>query len=293
LILGLGNPLRGDDGIGRRVVESLWQRGLPEGVEALAGGTLGLDLLNLLEGPQCAILVDAADMGLEPGQFARFTPDEAQLIGAADRVSLHQVGLAEVLTLARALGRPLPQIVVFGVQPQSMEWGEGLNIEVEAALPLLVEAVLREAVSAANDAVNGERTMPAKILIVEDNPDMALALRMPLEAHGYQVFHASSGQEGLEKVKEAEPDLIILDVMMETATAGFQVSLQLRSSDPESEYAAYSHIPILILTAIHTTTSLRFGPDEAYLPVDDFVEKPIDPDVLLKKVRALVKNKRE
>jgi len=206
LILGLGNPLRGDDGIGRRVVESLWQRGLPEGVEALAGGTLGLDLLNLLEGPQCAILVDAADMGLEPGQFARFTPDEAQLIGAADRVSLHQVGLAEVLTLARALERPLPQIVVFGVQPQSMEWGEGLNIEVEAALPLLVEAVLREAVSAANDAVNGERTMPAKILIVEDNPDMALALRMPLEAHGYQVFHASSGQEGLEKGADYLPE---------------------------------------------------------------------------------------
>jgi CheY-like chemotaxis protein len=82
--------------------------------------------------------------------------------------------------------------------------------------------------------------------------------------------------------------LIILDVMMETTTAGFQVSLQLRNPDPESEFAAYRHIPILMLTAIHTTTSLRFGPDEAYLPVDDFVDKPIDPDVLLKKVRTLI-----
>jgi DNA-binding response OmpR family regulator len=135
--------------------------------------------------------------------------------------------------------------------------------------------------------------MPNKILIVEDNPDMAVALRMPLEANGYQVSIAFSGQEGLQKVKEVRPDLIILDVMMETTTAGFQVSLELRSPDPRSEYADYRHIPILVLTAIHTTTSLRFGPDEAYLPVDDFVEKPVNPDVLLEKVRALIERPRE
>ncbi len=131
--------------------------------------------------------------------------------------------------------------------------------------------------------------MPAKILIIEDNPDMALAVRMPLEAHGFQTFDAASGEEGLQKVKEVNPDLIILDVMMETATAGFQVSLELRSPDPQSEFAAYRHVPILMLTAIHTTTSLRFGPDEAYLPVDDFVDKPIDPDLLVAKVKGLLK----
>jgi len=131
----------------------------------------------------------------------------------------------------------------------------------------------------------------AKILIVEDDPDMVTALRLPLEAAGYEVHTASSAQEGLEKVKEVEPDLIILDVMMETTTAGFQFSLQLRSPDPKSEYAPYRDIPILILTAIHTTTSLRFGPDEAYLPVDDFVDKPVDPDALLGKVRTLLERK--
>jgi two-component system alkaline phosphatase synthesis response regulator PhoP len=127
-----------------------------------------------------------------------------------------------------------------------------------------------------------------KILVIEDDADMVMAVRMPLEANGYEVFEAATGEEGLQKVKKVEPDLIILDVMMETTTAGFQVSLQLRSPDADSEYAAYREIPILMLTAIHTTTSLRFGPDEAYLPVDDFVDKPIDPDVLLEKVRALV-----
>lgn len=131
--------------------------------------------------------------------------------------------------------------------------------------------------------------MPAaRILIIEDNPDMALALCMPLEAKGYQVNVASSGEEGLARIPQINPDLIILDVMMETSTAGFQVSLQLRSPDPKSEYAPYRHLPILMLTAIHTTTSLRFGPDEVYLPVDDFVDKPVDPDVLLEKVRGLL-----
>ena len=126
-----------------------------------------------------------------------------------------------------------------------------------------------------------------KILVIEDDADMVEAVRMPLEASGYEVYAAATGEEGLQKVTEIEPDLIILDVMMETTTAGFQVSLQLRSPDPASEYAAYRDIPILMLTAIHTTTSLRFGPDEAYLPVDDFVEKPLTPDTLLTKVRAL------
>ena len=68
-----------------------------------------------------------------------------------------------------------------------------------------------------------------KILVIEDDADMVTALRMPLEATGYEVVAAATGEEGLQKVKEEGPDLIILDVMMETTTAGFQVSLELRS----------------------------------------------------------------
>ena len=127
-----------------------------------------------------------------------------------------------------------------------------------------------------------------KILVIEDDPDMVMAIRMPLEANDYEVFAAATAEEGLRKVKEIEPDLIILDVMLETTTAGFQVSLQLRSPDPESEYAAYRHIPILMLTAIHTTTSLRFAPDKEYLPVDVFIDKSVDPDKLLSTVDELL-----
>jgi len=68
-----------------------------------------------------------------------------------------------------------------------------------------------------------------------------------------------------------------------------QFSLTLRSPDPNSPYAAYRHIPILMLTAIHTTTPLRFAPDMDYLPVEEFVEKPISPEKLLEKVARLLK----
>jgi len=126
------------------------------------------------------------------------------------------------------------------------------------------------------------------ILIIDDDPDIVEAMRLPLEANSYQVSHASSGAEGLAKVKELNPNLIILDVMMDTTTEGFQVSLALRSTDPDSEYKAYASIPIMMVTAIHTTTPLRFGPDEDYLPVDAFIDKPIDPDILLAKVKELL-----
>ncbi len=128
----------------------------------------------------------------------------------------------------------------------------------------------------------------SKILVIEDDADMVMAIRMPLEANDYTVYEASTGEEGLRKVKEIEPDLIILDVMMETTTAGFQVSLKLRSPDPESEYAAYRGIPIVMLTAIHTTTSLRFAPDKEYLPVDVFLDKSVDPDKLLSTIEKLL-----
>jgi CheY-like chemotaxis protein len=129
----------------------------------------------------------------------------------------------------------------------------------------------------------------AKILMIDDDPDVVLAIRIPLEASGYEFYAAYSSSEGLEKIKETNPDLIILDVMMETATEGFHLSLKLRDPAPDAEYAAYAHIPILMLTAVHSTTPLRFAPDEDYLPVDAFLEKSADPDEILANVEELLK----
>jgi two-component system, OmpR family, alkaline phosphatase synthesis response regulator PhoP len=128
----------------------------------------------------------------------------------------------------------------------------------------------------------------AYILIIDDDPDMVLATRLCLEGGGHAVDSAGDPADGLKKIKARRPDLIILDVMMDSATAGFQLALQLRGPNPDPDLASFNKIPILMLTAIHSTTPLRFGPDDAYLPVDDFIDKPFEPEVLLKKVNALL-----
>lgn len=127
-----------------------------------------------------------------------------------------------------------------------------------------------------------------RILIVDDDPDMVESMKLTLEAYGYETFEAFNGREGLAKVKEINPDLIILDVMMDGDTEGFHVSYKLRTPDPE--YAAYAKTPILMLTAIGKVKRMSFSPetDGEYLPVDDFVEKPISPHVLAQKVKKLI-----
>jgi CheY-like chemotaxis protein len=126
---------------------------------------------------------------------------------------------------------------------------------------------------------------PKRILLVDDDPDVRLTVRLPLEAAGYQVFDAVNFADGQAEVKKVKPDLIVLDVMMDTTTAGFQFALALHDTNPESEFKEFKDIPIVMLTAIHTTTPMRFAPDSEYLPVQVFLEKPVEPEVLVGTVR--------
>lgn len=144
LILGLGNSLVGDDGVGPRVIQELRARNLPPGVVVAEGGTAGLGLINLLEGYQRAIIVDAVDMDQSPGQIARFTPHEARLNMAQTPLSPHQLGIGDTLALAQTLGMDLPDLVIVGIQPGQMALGEGLSPDVEKAIPHVVRAVLWE-----------------------------------------------------------------------------------------------------------------------------------------------------
>jgi CheY-like chemotaxis protein len=128
----------------------------------------------------------------------------------------------------------------------------------------------------------------AKILIIDDDPDIVLSVQMALEAVNHEVISAPNGKEGVEMIKSEKPDLIILDVMMDTKTEGFQLALKLHNPDPSSDFYKFKDIPILMLTAIHSTTPLRFEPDIDYLPVELFVDKPIDPDDLVNKVDWLL-----
>ena len=144
LILGLGNPLLGDDGIGVRVVEELKGLELPAGVTVAEGGTAGLGLIGLMEGYQRVIIVDAVDMGYPPGRVVKFTPLEAQFGVVEGPLSLHQIGLGEVLAIVAALEIAPAELVIIGVQPSRIEMGVGLSPEVRGATSGIIELILNE-----------------------------------------------------------------------------------------------------------------------------------------------------
>ncbi len=133
--------------------------------------------------------------------------------------------------------------------------------------------------------------MSRKILIVDDDRDLVASLAQVLKGNGYDVASAYSGAEGLKALLAERPGLLILDVMMETDTAGFEAADQIRSRRPASRYREFRDIPIIILTAINQVTNSRFSldPGESFLPgANEFLTKPVDLDELLAKVaRAL------
>jgi len=129
----------------------------------------------------------------------------------------------------------------------------------------------------------------AKILIVDDDPDMVTAIGAVLEARDYEVVTAQDGEDGLAKLKYENPDLMILDLMMPKMD-GFAVCMQLKNP----KWARYASMPILILSSIREEAGRRRYELETGLTlnVDDYVEKPINPSVLLERMEKLLKKSR-
>jgi DNA-binding response OmpR family regulator len=131
--------------------------------------------------------------------------------------------------------------------------------------------------------------MPGKILVVDDDPDILDAVSMILESQGYQVFTARDGIEGLATLKAESPDLMILDLMMPKMD-GFAVCKELQ--DPR--WSKFRSTPILILTSVREEASRRRYELETglELDVDDYIEKPMSPDMLLQRVSMLIIKKK-
>ena len=144
LVLGLGNPLRGDDGLGPAVIRWMQSHGLPPGVTAIDGGTPGLDVILTLADYRCVYIVDAADLGRAPGEWARIAPDLQRLAADARMLSSHSAGLADALALGAALDVLPEQAIIFGVQPARLEWSPGLSAEARKAVPEVGRAILDE-----------------------------------------------------------------------------------------------------------------------------------------------------
>jgi hydrogenase maturation protease len=144
LILGVGNPLCGDDGAGVQAIKLLVENFLPPNVNVQDAGTPGLGLPLYLEGWPRVILVDAVQMGCLPGTWRRFTPQDVQLYFTETSLSLHESDLAGGLALADALGVLPETVVIYGIEPACCEINHGLSLAVQSALPEMVEGILTE-----------------------------------------------------------------------------------------------------------------------------------------------------
>jgi CheY-like chemotaxis protein len=127
-----------------------------------------------------------------------------------------------------------------------------------------------------------------KILIIDDDVDLIEALKVILTGAQYAVITASNKTEGIEKITSEKPALIVLDVMMSTWQDGFELSRELKNN-PE-----FKNIPILMLTSITERTGVEFkssAGDPTWMPVDGFLDKPVEPAVLLSEVQKLLREK--
>ncbi len=142
LVLGVGNILLADEGIGVRVVEAL-QAGwvMPDGVELVDGGTAGMDLMDLLESRDHVVVVDAVRLNAEPGTIIVLRDEEVPAFFQA-RISPHQLGIADVLAGLRLLGREPRNLTLIGVVPESLEMSLSLSPRLAALVDDLVAQTL-------------------------------------------------------------------------------------------------------------------------------------------------------
>jgi hydrogenase maturation protease len=144
LVLGLGNSIMTDDGFGVKVVNTLSSRYHFQGkIRLIDGGTLGLDLLPHLEDVQSLLIIDALDMRDNPGQLFRIEGEDVPR-AFASKLSVHQMGLQDLLAVAELQGHVPTKLVVWGVQPECIEMGTDLTSTVESAVEPVVQKVLNE-----------------------------------------------------------------------------------------------------------------------------------------------------
>ena len=121
----------------------------------------------------------------------------------------------------------------------------------------------------------------ARILVVDDDPDITFAVSLFLKREGHEVYGAASRAEGMKGLETFKPDLMILDVMMEQPDDGIAMAQELRRMG--------NTLPIIMLTSVGKVTGMSYGRDDELVPVEAFFEKPVRPEDLLKKVAELLK----
>jgi hydrogenase maturation protease len=142
LIVGIGNMVCRDEGIGVHVVQEMEDMELPSHIQLLDIGTSTMDLISHLEGVKKIIVIDSMNLGGTPGEIYKCKPEDLMSKGE-EFISLHEVGLLETLTTAKKMGKEIDTVII-GVEPKVIDWGVELSEEVKQKIPAIIEVVLKE-----------------------------------------------------------------------------------------------------------------------------------------------------
>ena len=142
LILGIGNILLRDEGIGVRVIEALKKLQLPENVELVDGGTAGADLLDIISNRSRVIIIDAIEGDYSTGSIVCFGNEDIEKLQGYGINSLHNINIMETLAMARLLGSHTENIVIVGIKPDSIDCGTELSEKIKSIVPDVIEVVL-------------------------------------------------------------------------------------------------------------------------------------------------------
>ncbi|MDP2846377.1 MAG: hydrogenase maturation protease, partial [Candidatus Methanoperedens sp.] len=144
VVIGVGNLLMGDDGIGIHAVEALRKEKLPSNVAVFSAETRAFDALEYMDGSDKAVIVDAYKKGGVPGSIYRFTFDPAGEIDESMNLSMHDINFVDALRAGRGIYKLPKEIVIIGVEPELLECRLGLSFKLNDAIPRIIEAVKSE-----------------------------------------------------------------------------------------------------------------------------------------------------
>ena len=141
-VLGIGNIILSDEGFGVKVVENLQSRfNFPENVQLIDGGTLGIELTQFITGTQKLLIIDSINGGKSAGTIYHLTGEQIKS-HFSEKLSAHEVGIQEVLTMLDLTGKAIPEVVVIGAQPFSLEAGVELTPQMQTLLPKITDMAL-------------------------------------------------------------------------------------------------------------------------------------------------------
>ena len=256
------------------MVEAIESQGVPPQVTVDANYQLSIEDAATLAEHDVAVFVDASVEAEAP-----FT---LRQVAAASTVSFtsHSVSPGSIVAICREHFGATPETWVLGIRGYAFEFTEGLTTEARENLDKAV-AFIQERIQAwRKQPMDSSSSRKKTILIIDDDPDIRASMRVFLEAEGYEIGEAATGEEGLKVAKHIQPDAIIIDLMMEDIDSGSVVAQKLK----EENFSG----PMYMLSAAGDT--VRYNIDARELGLAGIFQKPIDPKTLVATLEAKLKD---